>query len=68
MQDVSRILWKIIGETCTKLEKLIIPKELTFSNSMNKIFLNGGSYLTHLTLKRNVPNNVSFQLFSCEKY
>ena len=59
MQDVSRILWKIIGDKCAMLEKLIIPKELTFSNSMNKIFLSGGSFLTHLTLKRNVPNNVS---------
>ena len=63
MQDVSRILWKIIGDKCAMLEKLIIPKELTFSNSMNKIFLIGGTYLTHLTLKRNVPNNVSHACF-----
>jgi len=25
---------------------------------MNKIFINGGQNLTHLTLKRNVPNNL----------
>ena len=58
MQDISRTLWKIIGERCRKLEKLIVPKELTYSSTMNKIFINGGSSLTHLTLKRNVPNNL----------
>ena len=57
MQDVSRNLWKIISDRCQRLEKLIIPKELTYSSTMNKIFLYGGSHLTHLTLKRNVPNN-----------
>ena len=57
MQDVSRNLWKIISERCQSLERLIIPKELTYSSTMNKIFLYGGSHLTSLTLKRNVPNN-----------
>ena len=58
MQDVSRTLWKIIGDKCQRLEKLIVPKELTYSSTMNKIFINGGQNLTHLTLKRNVPNNL----------
>ena len=58
MQDVSRTLWKIIGDKCHRLEKFIVPKELTYSSTMNKIFINGGQNLTHLTLKRNVPNNL----------
>ena len=58
MQDLSRTLWKIIGDRCRRLEKLIVPKELTYSSTMNKIFIHGGQYLTHLTLKRNVPNNL----------
>ena len=37
MQDVSRTLWKIIGDKCQRLEKLIVPKELTYSSTMNKI-------------------------------
>lgn len=58
MQDVSRTLWKIISERCRRLERFIVPKELTYSSTMNKIFTNGGQCLTHLTLKRNVPNNL----------
>ena len=58
MQDVSRTLWKIIGDKCERLERFIVPKELTYSSTMNKIFINGGQNLTHLTLKRNVPNNL----------
>ena len=58
MQDVSRTLWKIIGDKCERLERFIVPKELTYSSTMNKIFIDGGQNLTHLTLKRNVPNNL----------
>lgn len=58
IQDVSRTLWKIIGDRCRKLEKFIVPKELTYSSTMNNIFMNGGEHITHLTLKRNVPNNM----------
>ena len=54
MQDVSRTLWKIISDRCRKLEKLIVPKELTYSSTMNRIFLNGGQNLSHLTLKRKM--------------
>jgi hypothetical protein len=58
MQEMSRTLWKIIGEKCRRLEKLIVPKELTYSSTMNSVIMNGGRNLTHLTLKRNVPNNM----------
>jgi len=57
MNEISRILWKIVGERCQQLEKFIIPKELTYSSTLNSVILNG-SCLTQLTLKRNIPNNM----------
>ena len=58
MIEVARTLWKIISEKCTSLEKFIVPKELVYSSTMNGVIQNGGHNLTHLTLKRNVPNNM----------
>ena len=74
MNEFARILWKIVGERCNKLEKFIIPKELTYSSTLNSvigrsriedkkttsyiIFPVNGSCLTQLTLKRNIPNNM----------
>jgi len=57
MNEFARILWKIVGERCNKLEKFIIPKELTYSSTLNSVIVNG-SCLTQLTLKRNIPNNM----------
>ena len=57
MNEISRMLWKIVGERCTHVEKFIIPKELTYSSTLNSVIVNG-SYLTQLTLKRNIPNNM----------
>lgn len=57
MNEISRILWKIVGERCIQLEKFIIPKELTYSSTLNSVIVNG-SCLTQLTLKRNIPNNM----------
>jgi len=57
MNEISRILWKIVGERCNMLEKFITPKELTYSSTLNSVISNG-SYLTQLTLKRNIPNNM----------
>jgi hypothetical protein len=37
MSEICRILWKIIGERCRRLERFIIPKELTYSSSLNSI-------------------------------
>ena len=62
IQDISRTLWKIIGEKCRKLERFIVPKELTYSGTMNNVISNAGHNLTHLTLKRNVPNNMFLAL------
>ena len=58
MNEVARTLWKIISEKCAQLEKFIVPKELAYSSTMNGVIQNGGQNLTHLTLKRNVPNNM----------
>jgi len=58
MNEVARTLWKIISEKCTNLRKFIVPKELVYSSTMNAVIQNGGRNLTHLTLKRNVPNNM----------
>jgi len=57
MNEISRILWKIVGERCRQLEKFIIPKELTYSSTLNSVIVNG-SCLLQLTLKRNIPNNM----------
>lgn len=62
IQDISRTLWKIIGEKCKRLERFIVPKELIYSNTMNDVILNASQYLTHLTLKRNVPTNTFLSL------
>ena len=37
MNEFARILWKIVGERCKKLEKFVIPKELTYSSSLNSV-------------------------------
>ena len=37
MNEFSRILWKIVGERCNRLEKFIIPKELTYSSTLNSV-------------------------------
>ena len=37
MNEFARILWKIVGERCNKLEKFIIPKELTYSSTLNSV-------------------------------
>jgi len=57
MNEISRILWKLIGEKCTKLQRFVIPKELTYSSTLNSVIVNG-NHLLQLTLKRNVPNNM----------
>jgi len=57
MNEFARILWKIVGERCKKLQKFVIPKELTYSSTLNSVIVNG-SCLTQLTLKRNIPNNM----------
>ena len=62
IQDMSRTLWKIIGEKCRKLEKFIVPKELNYCNTMDTVISNSSQNLTHLTLKRNVPNNMFLSL------
>ena len=62
IQDMSRTLWKIIGENCRKLERLIVPKELNYCTTMDTVISNSSQNLTHLTLKRNVPNNMFLSL------
>ena len=37
MNEFARILWKIVGERCKKLQKFIIPKELTYSSTLNTV-------------------------------
>ena len=37
MNEFARILWKIVGEKCRVLEKFIIPKELTYSSTLNSV-------------------------------
>ena len=37
MNEFARILWKIVGEKCRTLEKFVIPKELTYSSSLNSV-------------------------------
>ena len=56
MNDVAKTLWKIVSEKCHSLTKFIVPKELSYCSTMDGIILSG-QQLTHLTLKRNVPNN-----------
>ena len=63
MNEFARILWKIVGERCNKLEKFIIPKELTYSSTLNSVI--GGSsteeiraisyYFIHLFLQSMDP-------------
>ena len=57
LPEVARALWKIVGNRCPNLKKLVIPKELVYSSTLNTVIKNGAN-LTHLTLKRNVPNNM----------
>jgi len=59
--EICRVLWKVIGERCRTLEKIILTKDLTYSSTLNSVIENG-SKLTHLTLKRNVPNNIFLNL------
>ncbi len=58
LADVARVLWKMVGERCDSLEKLVVPKELSYSSTLNAAIRNNGASLTFLTLKRNVPNNM----------
>ena len=44
MNEFARILWKIVGEKCRVLEKFIIPKELTYSSTLNSVI--GEEYLS----------------------
>ena len=37
MNEFARILWKIVGEKCRTLEKFVIPKELTYSSTLNSV-------------------------------
>ena len=37
MNEFARILWKIVGERCKKLQKFVIPKELTYSSTLNSV-------------------------------
>ena len=37
MNEFARILWKIVGERCKRLQKFIIPKELTYSSTLNSV-------------------------------
>ena len=60
-QEATRILWKIVAEKCNSLTKLVIPKELSYSSSLNGVIANG-QRLTQLTLKRNVPSNMFLQI------
>ncbi len=57
LSELARILWKIIGERCHGLESLVVPKELSYSSTLNAAIRSNAS-LTQLTLKRNVPNNM----------
>ncbi len=61
LQEVARTLWKIVGSQCPNLRKLVIPKELCYSSTLYPVIQNGAR-LTHLTLKRNVPNNMFLQV------
>lgn len=58
MTDVARTLWQIVAEKCRALEKFVVPKELSYSSTMNGVIRGAAAHLTHLTLKRNIPNNV----------
>lgn len=58
LSEVARVLWKVIGEKCSSLIKLVVPKELSYSSTLNSVIRNNSVNLTHLTLKRNVPNNM----------
>jgi len=59
--EICRVLWKVIGEKCRSLKKLILTKDLTYSATLNSVIVNGAN-LTHLTLKRNVPTNFFLNL------
>ena len=61
VNQVAKTLWKIVADKCHHLVKFVVPKELSYFNTMDGIILNGKS-LTHLTLKRNVPYNMFLQL------
>ncbi len=58
LAELARTLWKVVGERCRSLETLVIPKELSYSSTLNSAVRGNGASLTHLTLKRNVPNNM----------
>ena len=60
MNEFARILWKIVGERCNKLEKFIIPKELTYSSTLNSVI--GGLSIgdkNNFLLSRYFPVNGS---------
>lgn len=51
-----RHMWDIVAERCCSLQKLILSNGLLYCSSMKQVLKNNQS-LTHLTLKRNVPEN-----------
>ena len=52
MNEFARILWKIVGEKCRVLEKFIIPKELTYSSTLNSVI--GEKYLVRYPTTQTV--------------
>lgn len=45
LQDLSKIIWRVIGDKCANVSKFIVPKELTYCSTMNQIFTNCGQNL-----------------------
>ncbi len=61
LAELSRTIWRVVGERCRCLETLVIPKELSY-NSTLKEAVSANRSLTSLTLKRNVPSNMFLSL------
>lgn len=59
--NLSRKLWLVIRKRCFRLKRLIISRELAFDTPLTGVIGNSGATLTHLTMKRNVPNNMFLQ-------
>lgn len=59
--EITKSLWTLVSSRCSQLKKLVLPKELSYLSSLNPTILQG-CHLTHLTLKRNVPNNMFLSL------
>ena len=77
MNEISRILWKIVGEICQQLEKFIIPKEITYSSTLNSVIC---KYSQMSDVRQYVPTykggdifimlsmNRGHNLYRCNKY